>query len=272
MFETSRSYLFHFDRAVVPMAKGDRSRTVLEIAFALSHEYSMEITALTIKEETREVTWSDKVSVITRAYRDGKDQNIKVIPKVRTARSIKHGIIEEANSRGYDFILMGTFRRSPLSASVFGSIADFVLKNASIPAVIFSINGSHFPYRRILVPLSETINTRPAVSFALHLKKALKSEIIFADLRSYDVRKTHGFQQLFDNLGQIVSSFGDNITVVRPNFSNNLNDEVEQLSRSVRPDLMIMGIRPNEKGKIRINSSLKSLVKGSRCDTAVIRR
>ncbi|MEM0158116.1 MAG: universal stress protein [Thermoplasmataceae archaeon] len=272
MFETSRTYLFRFDRAVIPMARGDRSRIVLEIAFALAREYGTEITALTIKEETREVTWSDKVAVITRAYHEGKENNIKVIPKVRTAKTVKSGILMESNSRGYDFILMGTFRRSPLSASVFGSIGDHVIKNSQIPTVIFSVNGSRFPYRKILVPLSETINTRPAVSFALHLKKALQSEIILADLRSYDQKRTHGFQQLFENIAGIVSSFGDNITVVRPNISNNLNDEVEQLARSVRPDLIIMGVERNQKGKIRINSTLKSLVRGSKCDVAVVGR
>lgn len=272
MLSSSRSYLLKFDRTIVPMAKGDRSRTVLDLAFDLAREYGSEITALTVKEEVREVTWSDKVAIVTHAYREGKERNVKVIPKVRTAKSVKQGIVDEVRSRAYDLLLLGTFKRSVLSASIFGSIGDYVIKNSSIPTAVFSVHGSKYPYSKILVPLCETLTTRAAVSFALHVKKALNANLVLADLRKFDKKKTHGFNTLLDQLGDIVQNYGTGITVIRPGMSSNLAEEVSNIIRDQNPDVIIMGVRSSPGGKVRFNSDLKSVVKGTLQDTVVVRK
>lgn len=272
MLESSRAYLLKFDRAIVPMAKGDRSRVVLDLAFALSNAYNTEITALTIKEELKEVTWSDKVNIIINAYRDGKDRNIKVIPKVRTSRSVKQGIVDEAANKNYDLILLGTFKRSLLSGSLFGGIGDYVIKNSTIPTAVFSIKGSTYPYRKILVPISETLNTRASVALAIHIKRVLGSDLVLADLRKYDRKRTHGFNTLFDRMGEITTTYGDNITVVRPSFSTNLVDEMNVITRDQRPDLMVFGVAESKNRKIRFNSHMKTLVKSTSMDTVVLKK
>lgn len=272
MLSASRSYLLKFDRTIVPMAKGDRSRTVLDLAFDLAREYGSEITALTIKEEATEVTWSDKVALVTNAYKEGKDRNIKVIPKVRTAKSVKQGIVDEVKSRAYDLLLLGTFKRSVLSASIFGSIGDYVIKNSNIPTVVFSLKGSRYPYTKILIPLCETLTTRAAVSFALHVKKATNAKLILADLRKFDRKKTHGFTTLLDQLGEVIKTYGPDITVIRPGMSSSLADEVSNLIRDHNPDVIMMGVRDNPSGKVRFNSELKAVVKGTAQDTVVVRK
>ncbi len=272
MFSSSRSYLLKFDRTIVPMAKGDRSRTVLDLAFDLAHEYSSEITALTVKENVREVTWSDKVAVVINAYKEGKEKNIKVIPKVRTSRSVKQGIVEEVSSRAYDLLLLGTFKRSVLSASIFGTIGDYVIKNSTIPTAVVSLHGSKYPYSKILVPLCETLTTRAAVSFALHMKKALNSQLILADLRKFDRKKTHGFNTLMDRLGEAIEQYGSDITVVRPGMSSNLTDEVSNLIREQNPDVIVMGVRDSPGGKVRFNSDMKAIIKGTYQDTIVVKK
>ncbi|MCL5783398.1 MAG: universal stress protein [Candidatus Thermoplasmatota archaeon] len=272
MMETSRSNLFKLERAVVPMAKGDRSKVVLELAFSLSEMYNTEITALTVKEEVKEVTWSDKVSVVINAYRDGKDRNIKVIPKVRTSASTKQGIVDEVNSKSYDILLLGTFKRSLLSGSLFGGIGDYVMKHSRVPTALVSIKGSTFPYRKILLPLSESLNTRGAVSFALQLKKALGSDLTIADLRKFDKHGTHGFSVIFDRFGEVVSKYGENITIIRPGYSSSLVEEVHLLIGDQKPDLIILGVTENQKGKVRFNSDLKNIIKATAQDTIVVKK
>ena len=272
MMETSRSNLFKLERAVVPMAKGDRSKVVLELAFSLSEMYNTEITALTVKEEVKEVTWSDKVSVVINAYRDGKDRNIKVIPKVRTSASTKQGIVDEVNSKSYDILLLGTFKRSLLSGSLFGGIGDYVMKHSKVPTALVSIKGSTFPYRKILLPLSESLNTRGAVSFALQLKKALGSNLTIADLRKFDKHRTHGFSAIFDRFGEVVSKYGENITIIRPGYSSSLVEEVHLLIGDQKPDLIILGVAENQKGKVRFNSDLKNIIKATEQDTIVVKK
>ncbi len=272
MLESSRAYLLKFDRAIVPMAKGDRSRVVLDLAFSLSDVYNTEITALTVKEELKEVTWSDKVNVIINAYRDGKDRNIKVIPKVKTSRSVRQGIVDETSNKNYDLILLGTFKRSLLSGSLFGGIGDYVIKNSTIPTAVFSIKGSHYPYRKILVPISETLNTRASVSLAIHIKKALGADLVLADLRKYDKKRTHGFSTLFDRMGELISIYGENITVVRPSFSTNLVDEMNVILRDQKPDLLVFGVSESKNGKVRFNTQMKTLVKSTNQDIVVLKK
>lgn len=272
MLETSRAYLLKFDRVIVPMAKGDRSRVVLDMAFKLSETYKTEITALTVKEELREVTWSDKVKVITNAYKDGKERNIKVIPKVKTSRSVKQGIAEEVSTKNYDLLMLGTFKRSLLSGSLFGGIGDYVIKNSNIPTAVFSIKGSIFPYRKILIPLSETLNTRASFALAMHIKNSLGSDLIIADLRKYDKNKTHGFSTVFNNMGDLVSTYGENISMIRPSLSTSLLEEMNLIIRDQSPDLIVFGVRQNKKGRVRFNSDMKNLVKSTVQDTVVLKK
>lgn len=272
MFSNARSYALKFEKIVVPMAKGQQSRLPLEIAFFLAEKYSGEITALTVKEEMKELTWSDKVRIITNAYQDGKERNIKVVPRVRTARNIRTGIVEELKEKNYDLVLMGTHRRSGLSGSLFGSIGDYVMKNSSTPAVIFSIRRNELPYRNILLPVAETINNRMAVSFALHLKQSTNANLFLLDLRKFDEKKTHGFQHLFDNLGEIHTRFGDGITIVRGGDGGTMSTQISSAIREYSADLIVLGLRFSQDRKIRVNSTLKALIKDSPVDSAVLRR
>lgn len=272
MLESSRAYLLKFDKVIVPMAKGDRSRVVLDLAFKISSTYNTEITALTIKEELKEVTWSDKVKVITNAYMDGKDQNIKVIPKVRTSKSVRQGITDEVSTRNYDLLMLGTFKRSLLSGSLFGGIGDYVVKNSKIPTAIFSIKGSKFPYGKVLIPVCETLNTRASLSLAVHIKNALGADLVIADLRKYDRKRTHGFSTVFDNMGDMVTNYGENISVIRPSLSTSLLEEMNLIIRDQSPDLIIFGVTDNKNGRVRFNSTIKNLVKSTVQDIVVLKK
>ncbi|MFG1519629.1 MAG: universal stress protein [Thermoplasmataceae archaeon] len=272
MLETSRSYMMKVDRIVVPMAKGDRSRGVLDLSFKISEKFSSEITALTIKNSRNEITWSDKVAIVTRAYRRGKDSGVKVTPKIRSASSVKQGIVEELEAHSYDLLMIATERRSFFSTSILGQIGDYILKKSKIPMAAFSIRDDSSDYREILVPLSEQINTRSAVSFSLILKAATGANLTFLDLRKFDSKEIHGFRLVFEELDRIIENYGANISIVKPVINNSLSQTVLNEIYERKSQLLVMGFHNLDGSRLRLNPSLKSITKLAKCDVALVKK
>ncbi len=272
MIQSSKLHHFKMDKILIPMAKGGKSSLVLNLAFSLSKAFGSEITALTIKEEVREITWSDKISVVVNAYKDGLENDIKVIPKVRTARAVKFGIVEEANSRGYDLLLLGTFKRSMFSASVFGNIGDYVLRHSEIPVGIISTKREKSQYRNLLIPLSEDFVIKDSISFALRLKKALGCNLILGDLRDYDEKPTHSFNTLVNNIGDLISEYGDGISIIRSRRYPNMSEALSQMIKGNNIDGVVIGIKEKENHRIRYSSLVKSFIKGTEQDIIAFRK
>lgn len=272
MLKSSRNYALNFGRILVPMAKGDRSGRVLEMAFDMASRYGSDITALTVKDEVHDLTWSDKVSMVTDAYRQGRDRGIKVIPKVRTGRSAREVIVDEANSHQYDLVMIATTRRSPLSASVFGGIGDHVVKNSRTPVIATSVRVSDYPYRSVLLLLSENIASRASITFALTVKAITGAVLHIADLRSYDRNPSHGFKRFFDNFHDINEEYGDGIEIVRGGLSTNMRDEIDMMAGRYSADAVITGVATDPHGNLRFSSTLKSVIKESNADTILVKK
>lgn len=272
MVEPPQPYSLRMQKILVPMGKGYRSRRVLQLAFDLSRAYDSEITAFTVKETTQEVTWSDKVALITTAFKQGKDAKIKVVPRIRMADSVRQGIVLESSAHGYDILLIATWKRSALSASLFGGIGDYVLKNSGTTTAALSVKNESYPYKRILVPISEDINTRTAVAFALYLKRALGTSLHFVDMRKYDKVRTHGYRLLFENMDRFVTNYGPEINFTKSGMTTSFRDEILFYSKQIKPDLIVLGIRSNPDGRVRINASIKSVIKDTDQDVLLVKK
>ncbi len=272
MIQSSKVHHFKVDKILVPMAKGSTSAVVLNLGFSLSKIFGSEITALTVKEEIKEITWSDKISVVVSAYKDGLENDVKVVPKVRTSKTVKFGIVEEAKSRGYDLILIATFKRSMFSASVFGNIGDYVLKHSDVPVGLINTNKEAPKYKTILVPLSEQLVEKDSILFALNVKKALGCKLIMADLRDYDEKPSQKFTSLIDNIGEIISNFGEGISIVRSHRKPNLSEELLQITKENSIDAIAIGIKEIGSHRIRYSSLLKGLIKGTDQDIIAYRK
>ncbi len=269
MFESSRSYFLKTDRIIVPMFKGTNSSKVLKISYDMAREYGSEITAITIREKTESIDVQGRLSLVTAAYNEGKKAGIKVIPKIQTFDNAREGIIMETKGHYYDILFLSTRKRSMLSSSIFGNIGDYVLKNSSIPLAILSSGDKEYPYSSILLPLSESINTRAAVYFALQLAKLHKSQVTILDLRKYDKNPAHGFKTLMDNPAILSGSMGD-IRIVRSGDSAGIKEEIGNYIKSDNPDCIIVGITKSE--KYRIISDIKFIIKEPGIDTILVKK
>lgn len=272
MLSDSRAYRLKFTRVLIPMAKGGRSRRVLDIAYDISSVYGCEITALTIKDEFHDVSWSEKVSLVTNTFKEGRNKGIKVVPKIRTKGSVRECIADEANSHGYSAVMIAAGKRSPLSASIFGGIGDYVLKNSKVPVIAASASIDGYPYKSIFLPVAETMNTRTAVSFALNLKKATGATLYLADLRSYDTRRTHGFKLLFDRPDEMIEKYGKDIIIMNGSGSDTLREEVQMLIEKVSPSVTVLGVRTDQSGRFRMSSSVKGTIKENPGDTILVKK
>ena len=270
MFEASRSYYIKTDHILVPMFSGITSIKALTMAFDLAKKYNSELTAITVRERNDSIEWSNSVTLVKNAYKDGKRVNIKVVPKVSTYDSVKTGLVKEVSSRYYDLLLMATHKRSLLSPSLFGNIGDYVLKNSPIPLILLNINERKYPYEKIVLPVSEGVNTRAAVFFAMEMAKMNRARLVILDLRKYDKKKTHGFKMLFDNIGEISKDIS--VSVIKSEDNTGIKEEIQSIIKRESPDCVVIGTRNTPRGKYRINSDIKYIAKYLGVDTVLIKK
>jgi nucleotide-binding universal stress UspA family protein len=268
MFESSRSYFLKMEHIIVPMFGGTNSSKVLKLSYDIAREFNSEITAITIRD-TANGNNSARLGLVTEAYNEGKKAGIKVIPKIQTYNNARDGIIVEVSGHNYDIILLSTRKRSMLSSSVFGNIGDYVMKNSSIPAAILSSGGREYPYANILLPLSESINTRAAVYFAMKLAKINKSRVTILDLRKYDRHPKHGFKTLMDNPAVLYDSNTD-IQIIRSGEFTGIKEEVGSYIKSDNPDCIIVGAKKSD--NYRMTSDIKFIIKEPEIDTILVKK
>ncbi len=269
MFESSRSYYLKTDHIIVPMFKGTNSSKVLKMSFDMALKNDSEITAITIREKNDPIDISGSLGIVTTAYNEGKKAGIKVIPKIQTFDNAKEGLVMETSSHYYDILILSTRKRSMLSSSIFGNIGDYLLKNSSVPVAILSSGDREYPYANILLPLSESINTRAAVYFALQLAKLHRSNVTILDLRKYDKNPTHGFKALMEN-PDILSESKIEIKIVKSGGFTGIKEEVGDYIRSDNPDCIIVGTKKSQ--KYRMTSDIKFIIKEPEIDAILVKK
>ncbi|MCI2411723.1 universal stress protein [Cuniculiplasma divulgatum] len=269
MMDLVSSYYAKADRILVPMAKGESSRRAFEFASDFAKVFGSEITALTIKDESKEVTWSDKVAVVMQAYKESSQKGLKVIPKIQSARNVREGIIREANSKNYDLVLFSSRSRSGVSTSLFGGIGDYLIKHSKNTTASLSIKRSTYPYRKILVPMSERLNTRKSVYLAAIMAKVLNAKFYLCDMRSFDKKKIHGFKTLMNAEVWKELKLDYEISDI---YGSDLRDSVLQRIYSTSSDFVVLGVRPDSYSNVRINSDIKKIIKDAPIDSVLIKR
>ena len=68
----------------------------------------------------------------------GDAYGVGVIGRLARARSAGRAIVDEAERRGSDIIVMGSPRRRRTRAGIFGGTTDFVLKNAPCRVMVLA--------------------------------------------------------------------------------------------------------------------------------------
>lgn len=257
------------ERILVPMAKGNSSKIAFNIATEFAKKMQSEVTALTVKDMIREVTWSDKVAVVMSAYKESRDMGIEVIPKIQSARNIKEGIVRESNSKNYDLVLMSSRGRTGVSGSVYGSIGDYILKNSKNTTAVIATKGSKHPYRNIFIPMSERLNSRKSVYLGAVLSKVLDAKFILCDARSFDKKRIHGFTTIMN--AEIWKELNLDFELRELNGADLRSAVISSVDDGVT-GLLVLGIRPDQYSNVRINMEIKRISRDSKVDVLLIKR
>ena len=83
------------------------------------------------------VDWRQAMKVISEAQALSLDRNMEVNYKVKNNPSVANGILKEAASTSYDFILMSTPREAR-KGRLFGSKIDEVVRKSPVETVVLS--------------------------------------------------------------------------------------------------------------------------------------
>jgi APA family basic amino acid/polyamine antiporter len=141
------------ERILVPMKLGDIGEEMVATAIALARESNAEIEAITVVRVPRrfelEGDLPPDIAARVEASLDearalGTDHGVDVHGDVVRARSIGHAIVEEAERRGSDLIVLGSSPRWRRQSRFFSPTVDFVLRNAPCEVLVVAFPDGVF--------------------------------------------------------------------------------------------------------------------------------
>jgi APA family basic amino acid/polyamine antiporter len=129
-----------YRRLLVPVVAGTASDEAIDMACGLAAERGATIAAVTVIEVPLELPLSAELQEEEqRAHRElgearafGESYGVRVLERLLRARSAGRAIVEEAERRGSEIIVVGAPRRGHgrRGRAVFGATVDYVLRNA----------------------------------------------------------------------------------------------------------------------------------------------
>jgi APA family basic amino acid/polyamine antiporter len=142
-----------FERILVPMKLGDIGEEMVATAIALAKERGSAIEAITVVRVPRKFALEGELppEVVARvdasleeARALGADYGVDVQGDVVRARSIGHAIVEEAERRDVDLIVLGSSPRWRRQSRFFSPTVDFVLRNAPCEVLVVAFPDGVF--------------------------------------------------------------------------------------------------------------------------------
>ena len=134
---------------------------------------------------------------------------------------------------------------------------------------MISTTGNLSSYKKILIPVTESLNTRKSVYLSVLIAKSEGSSIVICDLRNFDRKKVHGFKSFMEE--KPWESLGVETEIITRN-SESARDTTMQFLYSTGADCVVLGVRPDEYHNIRVNSNIKRIIKDFSQDSILVKR
>ena len=142
-----------FERILVPMKLGDIGEEMVATAIALAKERGAAIEAITVVRVPRKFALEGELPADVAARVDasleearalGSDYGVEVHGDVVRARSIGHAIVDEAERRHADLIVLGSSPRWRRQSRFFSPTVDFVLRHAPCEVLVVAFPDGVF--------------------------------------------------------------------------------------------------------------------------------
>jgi APA family basic amino acid/polyamine antiporter len=142
-----------FARILVPMKVGDIGEEMVATAIALAKEHGAAIDAITVVRVPRRFELEGELppdvaarveASLEEARALGADHGVEVHGDVVRARSIGHAIVDEAERRDADLVVMGSSPRWRRQSRFFSPTVDFVLRHAPCEVLVVAFPDGVF--------------------------------------------------------------------------------------------------------------------------------
>jgi nucleotide-binding universal stress UspA family protein len=142
-----------FNRILVPMKLGVIGEEMVATAIALAKERGARVEAITVVQVPRERALEAPLPAdLARAAADsiaearalGEENDVEVHADAVNARSIGHAIVEEADRRRVDLIVLGSSPRWRRQSRFFSPTVDYVLKHAHCEVLVVAFPDGVF--------------------------------------------------------------------------------------------------------------------------------
>lgn len=173
---------------LVPIDFSTASANAVEHAVGIAELFDNEIALLyVVKESLFKTLFGSNVEKsllmdrISQQLEERKKMIVEKHPNLVVETIVKEGtvykqIIETASNLPCDSIVMG-YHGSSAVEQVIGSTTSRVLRSSSVPVVIVKEVQSTTDYKKILLPIDLTRESKQKVSWAVHLAKKYDSEV-----------------------------------------------------------------------------------------------
>ena len=244
---------------LVPTDFSDVAENALSHAVIVAKAYGNEITLLYILEEgilgglfsgSQSDVMRDAIQakLETKAKDIAAKNNLKVHSLVDKGKVYKT-IAGIANSGNYDSIIMGSNGASGLD-QIVGSNASRTIQYAEVPVVVVKQNSTKDSgYKKIVMPIDLSIESRQKVDWAIHLGKKFNSEVHVVYTKSSD---EYLQRKIAANINLVNHHLKDSglkyeVFAMEDGMLDNFANEILNYSNTVKADLILV-MTHTEKG------------------------
>ncbi|WP_325380985.1 amino acid permease [Methanocella sp.] len=208
-------------------------------------------------------------SMLMSAVEKAKSYSVKATAEAITTRSIVDAIVQMAQLKKCDLIVMGSSQRTMTQKVLFGNVVDNVLRESPCDVAVFSYTGdlAQLKYRKILVPTTGFQHSTRALDIALNLQKKFKG-IVTSMYVGKKSEKTNA-EAILDNVNRMAEGSGVEHSAIF--MSGSVVDSIIDAAKDGY-DLVIIGAteRPSYYKQL-LGSTADEIVKSAPCNVLVVR-
>lgn len=173
--------------------------------------------------------------------------NIDITTRIETGRVYKV-ISEIANTENFDSIIMGSHGASGLE-QVIGSNASRTIQYANVPVVVVKNQPIREGYKKIIMPIDLSVESRQKVEWGIHVAKRFDSEIHVVYTGSTDGFNSQRIHAAIKHVENELSDAGVKFVTseIEDKMLENFGTEVLSYSENVKADLILV-MTHTEKG------------------------
>lgn len=243
---------------LVPTDFSEVATNALNHAIAVAKAYKNGITLLSIVEESflSGLFSSNQSDLVKEAISSRLDKlsaeirsshGLEVKTRIETGRVYKM-VAQIANEENYDSIIMGSHGASGLE-QVIGSNASRTIQYAEVPVVVVKNQPIREGYKKIVMPIDLSIESRQKVDWAKHLAKQFNSEVHVVYTGSTDEFTQNRINATIKHVEHDLQ--GEGVRFVSSEIENkvleNFATEVLSYAENVKADLLLV-MTHTEKG------------------------